>query len=58
MRLDFYRSLYDGLSVKRMVGFAFLTLFYLIPMVCKLSGVSETHRINAVQPTLRDGKIH
>ena len=38
-----------------MVGFAVLTLFYLIPMVCKLCGISETHRIEAAQPTLRLG---
>jgi len=38
-----------------MVGLAALTLFYLIPMVCKSCGISETHRIKAAQPTLRYG---
>ncbi len=41
-----------------MVGFDVLTSFYLIPRVCKLCGISETHRIKADQPTLRDGKFH
>jgi hypothetical protein len=41
-----------------MMGFAVLILFYLIPMVCKLCGINETHRIEAAQPTLRDGKLH
>jgi len=41
-----------------MVGFAVLTLLYLIPMVCKLCEISETNRLKAAQPTLRDGKFH
>ena len=41
-----------------MVGFAVLALFYLILMVCKLRGISETHRIKADQPTLRNGKLY
>ena len=37
------------------VGFAALILFYLIPIVCKLCGISPA--FSGTQPTLRDGKF-
>ncbi|OPX39098.1 MAG: hypothetical protein B1H12_00725 [Desulfobacteraceae bacterium 4484_190.2] len=42
---------------KPRVGFAILTYFYLLAIICKLCEISKTHWNKTAQPTLRDGKF-